>query len=118
MYYLPTTFLFLYCSFMIYSVFLIDLYYRLTFGVVNLFFFSFLTTIQSPYLQNSLRFIHFPLWNSVSEYYLFSFMMFLYFCSNNIHKNLHHHGISLRHYHTNCIYYPYNYTLPKRKLSL
>ncbi len=53
MYYLSTTFLFLYCSFMIYSVFLIDLYYRLTFGVVNLFF--FFTTTQSPYLQNSLR---------------------------------------------------------------
>ena len=56
MYYLPTTFLFLYCSFMIYSVFLIDLYYRLTFGVVNLFFFFFFfTTTQSPYLQNILR---------------------------------------------------------------
>ena len=80
MYYLPTTCLFLYCTFVVYFVFLIDLYYQLTFGIVNLFFFFFIiiffTTARVSTFKTPLDYT-FSIWNSVSEY--ISFLLWCFF---------------------------------------
>lgn len=76
--YLPTICLFLYCTFVVYSVFLIDRYYQLTFGVANLLFFFFFTTAES--VPSKLLWIHrFSIWNSVSEYIAFLLWCFFNF---------------------------------------